>query len=395
MRQWGAWTAVLAATGLSAGVELRAQEETEGAHAVLPWAYVLNDPAVSGEALDPDEVVTVPGSSVSMPRSAIAIDNGPPDWHPDGHPPMPEVVAKGGGEGVVACGYCHLPNGQGKPENAGLAGQPYEYLVQQMTDWRNGRRRPGEPRMGPPAFMERIGLAATDEEARVAAGYFSSMDFKPWVRVVETDAVPETRFAGWIHEVVEDGGVEPIGTRVVETPVDLKLTKLRDDASGFIAYVPSGAVGRGRRIVLTGGDHSVACTVCHGPRPPRHRPGAGPRRPLADIHGAAALRPEDRRARRCLVRPDGRRGGEPHGGGHRGHRRLYGQPGAVAAPPRGGPGAWRRDRRGAKSLMTFSARRADSPPGRPARLRCRWRTRGPSRGATRLSGRCGCPRAWS
>ena len=51
---------------------------------------------------------------------------------------------------------------------------------------------------------------------------------------------------------------------MVETPEDLTRTKLRDDASGFIAYVPSGAVGRGRNIVLTGGDNSVACTTCHG-----------------------------------------------------------------------------------------------------------------------------------
>ena len=142
------WTVVLTAAGLAVGMELHAQEEAEGANAVLPWAYVLNDPAVAAETPDPDEVVTVPGSPVSMPRSAINIDNGPPDWHPDGHPRMPDVVAYGGREGVVACGYCHLPNGQGKPENAGLAGQPYEYLVQQMTDWRNGRRKPGEPRMG-------------------------------------------------------------------------------------------------------------------------------------------------------------------------------------------------------------------------------------------------------
>ena len=82
--------------------------------------------------------------------------------------------------------------------------------------------------------------------------------------MVETDSVPRTQFAGWIHEVIEGGGVEPIGTRVVETPVDLKLTKLRDDSSGFIAYVPWGAVARGRAIVTTGGDNSVACTVCHG-----------------------------------------------------------------------------------------------------------------------------------
>ncbi len=260
----GAWTVTLAAAGLAAGMGLHAQQETEGANAVLPWAYILNEPAENTDAPDPDEVVTVPGSSVSMPRSAINIGNGPPDWHPDGHPPMPEVVARGGGEGVVACGYCHLPNGQGKPENAGVAGQSYEYIMQQMTDWRNGLRRPGEPRMGPPAFMERIGLAATDEEARIAAEYFSSLAFKPWVRVVETDTVPETRFAGWIHEVVEGGATEPIGTRVVETPEDLKRTKLRDDASGFIAYVPTGAVARGREIVTTGGSDSVACTICHG-----------------------------------------------------------------------------------------------------------------------------------
>ena len=323
-----AWVMVLAAAGLAAGVDLRAQE-TEGANAVLPWAYVLNEPVENADTPDPDEIVTVPGSSVSMPRSAISIDNGPPDWHPDAHPPMPEVVASGGGEGVVACGYCHLPNGQGKPENAGVAGQPYEYIVQQMTDWRNGLRRPGEPRMGPPSFMERIGLATTDAEARIAAEYFSSIDFKPWVRVVETDAVPKTRFAGWIHEVIEGGGLEPIGTRVVETPEDLTRTKLRDDASGFIAYVPSGAVGRGRRIVLTGGRQLRRLHHLSRPRPARSRPGAGAGRPLAELHGAAALRPADRRARRGVVGPDGRRGGEPHTRGHREHRGLHGQSGAV------------------------------------------------------------------
>ena len=200
-----AWLIVVAVAISAHGAPIWAQQqEVEGANAVLPWAYVLNDPtSANAEAPDPDEVVTVPGSSVSMPRSAININNGPPDWHPDDHPPMPELVAKGGGDGVVACGYCHLPNGQGKPENAGVAGQPYEYIVQQMADWRNGLRKTGEPRMGPPAFMERIGLAASDEQARVAAEYFSSIDFKPWVRVVETDMVPETRFAGWIHEVIE------------------------------------------------------------------------------------------------------------------------------------------------------------------------------------------------
>lgn len=260
----GAIVVAIAACSVPMGAQ---PAEDEGANVVLPWAYVLNDPVPEdAETPDPNEVVTVPGSSLSMPRSEINIDNGPPDWHPDAHPPMPEVVASGGGEGVVACGYCHLPNGQGKPENAGVAGQPYEYIVQQMTDWRNGLRTTGEPRMGPPSFMTRIGLATTDEEARVAAEYFSAIDFKPWVRVVETDTVPETRFAGWIHEVIEGGGMEPIGTRIVETPEDLKRTKLRDDSSGFIAYVPTGAVARGENLAMTGGNGKTeACTVCHGP----------------------------------------------------------------------------------------------------------------------------------
>ena len=252
-------TAVAVVCTASGMVTHAQQRDAEGANAVLPWAYVLNDPApANADTPDPDEVVTVPGSPVRMARSAININNGPPDWHPDGHPTMPPVVATGGGDGVVACGYCHLPNGQGKPENAGLAGQPYEYLVQQMTDFRNGLRKTGEPRMGPPAFMERIGLAATDAEARVAAEYFSSIPFKQWVRVVETDEVPRTRFSGWIHEVIEGGGTVPIGTRIVETPEDLQRTKLRDDAASFIAYVPTGAVARGAAKTET-------CTVCHGP----------------------------------------------------------------------------------------------------------------------------------
>ena len=251
-------------TSVGPGDDLRF---AEGANEVLPWAFVLNDPAPAvAEAPDPAEVVTVPGSSLSLRRSDINITNGPPDWHPDGHPPLPEVVARGGGEGVLPCGYCHLPNGQGKPENAGLAGQPFTYIVQQLEDYRNGLRKTGEQRMGPPTLMMGIGEATTEAEARAAAAYFSSIDFKPWIRVVETDQVPVTRFAGWIHQVVEGGGTEPIGVRVGEVAEDLHRTELRDDASGFIAYVPPGAVARGADLVNTGGEgRTVPCTICHGP----------------------------------------------------------------------------------------------------------------------------------
>ena len=197
----------------------------EGANAILPWAYVLNDPVPdTAPEPDPNEIVSVPGSALSIRRADINIERGPPDWNPDGHPPMPEIVAHGRGE-VYACGYCHLPNGQGKPENAGLAGQPVEYLLQQLEDYRSGRRTTGEPRMLPPALMMSIGAALTEDEARIASAYFSSLEPRPWIRVVETDEVPTTRFADWIHQAIEGGGTEPIGIRVVEMPENPARTK--------------------------------------------------------------------------------------------------------------------------------------------------------------------------
>lgn len=238
----------------------------ESAHDILPWAFVLNDPPPEGTLpADPDEVITVPGSALALRRGDIRIDNGPPDWHPEGRPPMPEIVAKGR-DAALACGYCHLPNGMGKPENAGLAGQPEAYLVQQMEDYRNGLRRTGEMRMGPPTLMMGIGAATTPEDARTAAAYFASLPFRPHIQVVEADSVPETRFAGWLHEVVEGGGKEPIRERVVEIPDDLERMKLRDDAVTFIAYVPRGSVARGAELARTGGNgRTTVCATCHGP----------------------------------------------------------------------------------------------------------------------------------
>jgi cytochrome c553 len=186
-----------------------------------------------------------------------------PDWHPDGHPALPNIVQHGR-TGVVACGYCHLPNGQGRPENSSVAGLPAEYIVQQMTDFKNGLRKSSESRLGPQNLMVNIGKAATDDEARAAAEYFSKLKLKPWIRVVETAEVPQTRIAGGMFSVVEGGAKEPIGNRVIEVPEDLERTELRDDASGFIAYAPIGSLKKGEALVMTGAGKTTACGVCHG-----------------------------------------------------------------------------------------------------------------------------------
>lgn len=252
----------------------------------LPWAYPLNPPAAGRGAPAPAQPAAqpdptprrVPGSTVEMTQAQLRDLFNPPDWHPDNHPAMPEVVAHGRRPDVRACGFCHLPNGQGRPENAGLAGLPAAYIEQQMADYRAGRRKSSEPRMGPPALMLTIGKAATAEESAAAAAYFASFPYKKWIRVVEQNMVPKTRAQGGMLIVEEGGGMEPIGQRIIETPENLEQTELRDSASGFIAYVPVGSIKRGQALVTTGGNgRTVACVTCHG----ADLKGLGPVPPLA------------------------------------------------------------------------------------------------------------------
>ena len=207
----------------------------------------------------------LPGASVELKMPQIRDLFSPPDWYPTDHPAWPEVVSKGRRPDVAACGYCHLPNGQGRPENAGIAGLPAEYIEQAMSDYRNGLRKSSEPRMGPPARMLIIGKAASAEEAHSAAVYFASLKFRPWIKVVEAKLVPKTHAAGGMLIVDEPKIMEPIGNRIIETPEDLERTELRDSKSGFIAYVPPGSIKKGEALVNSGGNgKTVRCTICHG-----------------------------------------------------------------------------------------------------------------------------------
>ncbi len=236
----------------------------------LPWAYPLNPPPVPGAApaapapVDPAPK-KVPGSNVALTNAQIRDLFNPPDWHPEDHPAMPPTVGKGRRPDVRACGYCHLPNGQGRPENASLAGLPAGYIEQQMADYRNGLRKSSEPRMGPPALMVTIGKSATEAEAKEAAAYFASLKPKQWIRVVEAKEVPKTRAQGGMLIAVEGGGKEPIGSRIIEMPEDLERTELRDSLSGFVAYVPPGSLKKGQALASTGGNgKTVKCSICHG-----------------------------------------------------------------------------------------------------------------------------------
>ncbi len=236
-----------------------------------PWAYPVNPPPVPGATPAPPDPAPrqVPGSGASLTIAQTRDAFNPPDWHPSAHPPMPDSVAKGRRPELRACGFCHLVNGQGRPENASLAGLPAAYIVQQMADFKNGDRKSAEPRMGPPNAMIQDAKAANDEEVRTAAAYFASFPFKKWIRVVEADDVPKTRIAGSMH-VPAGTGTEPLGQRIIEMPEDLRRTELRDASSGFVAYVPKGSIAKGESLART-------CGTCHG----SDLKGLGPVPPLA------------------------------------------------------------------------------------------------------------------
>ena len=207
----------------------------------------------------------LPGSNAAFTLTQLADRHHTPDWRPEGHPPMPDVVANGGGPKVFACGYCHLPNGQGRPENAPLAAQPAAYLVQQLQEMSAGRRHSSQPKMGPPALMLDIARNITPQDLQTAADYFAKLTYRPWIRVVETATVPKTKVDS--HSMlapIPGGGTEALGMRIVETAEDLHRTELRDAASGFVDYVPPGSIARGESLVRTGGG-AQPCRSCHGP----------------------------------------------------------------------------------------------------------------------------------
>jgi cytochrome c553 len=189
-----------------------------------------------------------------------------PDWYPDIHPPMPDIVAHGRKPDVYACGHCHLPNGQGRPENASVTGLSAEYIVQQMADFKSGLRKGSDLDMLSVTNMVKLSKSISDEDVKAAAAYFSSFKLKPWIRVVEVEQVPKTRPAGGMMVVEDGGGKEPIGDRVIEVSENLEHTELRDPTSGFIAYVPMGSLAKGKDLVTTGSNgKTMACTMCHGP----------------------------------------------------------------------------------------------------------------------------------
>jgi cytochrome c553 len=247
------------------------------------WAYGFERPPLPDEKarpqappnrnLRPDEDSNeqtrprrLEGSSATYSLVDVRDGQNVIDWFPKDHPPMPNVIQHGPaslGVSTRGCGSCHLPNGKGRPENAGVAGLPAPYIMKQLQDFRSGKRHSADPRKPNTNTMIELAKSLSDEELQAAAGYFSS------------DLVPKTRIAGNLFLPLEPAKTEPIAGRIIEMPENEEQAETyRNPHSGFVAYVPPGSLEKGKDLVTTGGARIVGnefirgkttpCITCHG-----------------------------------------------------------------------------------------------------------------------------------
>ncbi|HLQ92143.1 MAG TPA: c-type cytochrome [Xanthobacteraceae bacterium] len=229
------------------------------AQSLPEWAYPVNPPP---KPPDNAKLLTLPGSTKSYTQAQIDDGFNPPDWYPQDHGPMPEIVMHGRKEANArACALCHLTSGGGHPESAGIAGLPMGYFIRQMEEMKSGVRKGARA-----TSMIPIAKALGEADFKAAAEYFGSLKAPVWYKVVETDTVPKSYLGnGAMRFPVEHGGTEPIGNRIIELPQSDHSAESRDPRVGFVAHVPTGSIKKGETLVMTGGGgKTITCTICHG-----------------------------------------------------------------------------------------------------------------------------------
>lgn len=224
------------------------------------WAFPLSSASRTPAA--PQQSHTLPGSTRKFTQAQLLDRTVAVDWYPAEHPPMPAAV-RGGGRGA-ACGFCHLPEGQGRPENASLAGLPYTYLLQQISDMKSGARKLVNPQFTPGALMLQAVSQIGDADAQQVARYFSALRYTKRVKVIESASVPSYTAQGFVYVFNSSGPRQPLGERIIEGPDDFNRFEERDNRVGYTAYVPVGSIARGANLAKGDGKARQPCVTCHG-----------------------------------------------------------------------------------------------------------------------------------
>lgn len=252
--------ALAASTLLAAGV---AVADT----AALPeWAFPVSAPAGTPPPDDGTQL-SLPGSDAKFTKTQLRDFFTPPDWYPQDHPEMPALVGHGAKPDSFACGFCHLPSGLGRPENAPIAGLPASYIVRQVKEMASGVRKSALPDRYPQQLMTKVAVQAAHEQGlEEAAAYFASLKHSSTSKVVEADTIPKVDITHWILKKADGDATEAIGNRMVEVPDDFSRFLLRDGHLTYTTYVPKGSIAKGEKLATTGGDgKTITCSICHGP----------------------------------------------------------------------------------------------------------------------------------
>lgn len=256
----------MSGAALAAAVALSIAQPTAAQPADPPpaWAFPVNPPSAPSNGARPsDKVEHVPGSPLTYSDRQLADGYLTADWFPREHGPMPRIVAYGR-KPAMACGYCHLATGTGGPAEAALPGLPQGYIVQQINEFRAGRRAAAQPAMESARDMIVEAKAVSPADVAAAAQYFSHLKFISHFHVVETDTVPKTRVGDVsLYVKIAGAGSEPLGDRIVEVPDDARQWELGNPHTQFTIYVPKGSIARGAKLVASG-DGAAPCGTCHG-----------------------------------------------------------------------------------------------------------------------------------
>jgi cytochrome c553 len=227
------------------------------------WAFPVPAPGHHPAPENPKAIAHVAGSTAAYRWGDVQNPAFRLSWFPGEHPPMPWIVAITSGHTPFGCSFCHGETGLGGPESASLAGLSANYIVEQVLEMKAGRRRVAEPEMRAPRGMmaeaQQVGLA----DLKTAADYFSKLQNKSRIRVIESDTAPQTVVESDLYARAPGGGSEPLGQRIVEIPEDIKQWELGNPHAKYVAYVPKGSIARGEQLVLSG-DGATPCRTCHG-----------------------------------------------------------------------------------------------------------------------------------
>ena len=107
------------------------------AEAPPDWAFLARAPGVQTGPED-TQPRHRPGSNKAYTQAQIDDIFNPPDWYPDEHPPMPELVSHGKQPVVHGCAQCHLTTGRGHPESANhrrTARRLYRGADRRIQEW--------------------------------------------------------------------------------------------------------------------------------------------------------------------------------------------------------------------------------------------------------------------